>query len=239
MSIVVGIDASRSRSGGARSHLIGVLWEGDPSEHGVREVHVWSYRALLDSLPNARWLVKHNPPELERSLFQHVRPARDGVQREESKTVIGEKCHIMAYAHIAHNCIVGNGVIIANCGTLAGHVEMGDHAILGGLSAVHQFVRIGTLVIIGGCSKVTQDIPPFMMADGHPAEVRAINKVGLERKGASNEVQRQLRTAYKILFREGLTIPNALARIQSQAPPLPEIEHLIQFVRASERGICK
>jgi UDP-N-acetylglucosamine acyltransferase len=95
------------------------------------------------------------------------------------------------------------------------------------------------MAIIGGCSKVVQDVPPFMLADGNPAETRTVNKVGLERNGVSEEAQSGLRAAYKILFREGLTIPNALARIESDLPKLPEILHLVQFVRSSERGISK
>jgi UDP-N-acetylglucosamine acyltransferase len=114
-----------------------------------------------------------------------------------------------------------------------------DRAVIGGLAAVHQFCRIGAMTIIGGCSKVVQDVPPYMLADGNPAKTRTINKVGLERNGVSEEAQAALKHAYKILFREGLTIPNALARIESALPPLPELRRLADFVRASERGISK
>jgi len=104
---------------------------------------------------------------------------------------------------------------------------------------VHQFCRIGRMAIVGGCSKVVQDVPPFMLADGNPAETRTINKVGLDRNGVAEEVQGALKLAYKILFREGLTISNALAKIESELPPSPELQHLVQFVRQSERGISK
>ena len=120
---------------------------------------------------------------------------------------------------------------MSNVATLAGHVTVEDHAVIGGLAAVHQFCRIGKMAMIGGCSKVVQDVPPFMMADGNPAETRTINKIGMERNGVSEEAQNALRQAYKILFREGLTIPNALAKIESELPPLPEVKHLVQFVR--------
>jgi len=122
---------------------------------------------------------------------------------------------------------------------LAGHVIVEDCALVGGLSAVHQFCRIGKMAMIGGCSKVVQDVPPFMIADGNPTETRTINKIGLERNGVSEAAQTALRQAYKILFREGLTIPNALAKIEGELPALPEVKHLVQFVRASERGISK
>jgi UDP-N-acetylglucosamine acyltransferase len=154
-------------------------------------------------------------------------------------TRVGSHNHILAYCHIAHNCTLGDHIIMSNVATLAGHVTVEDHAVVGGLAAVHQFCRIGKLAMIGGCSKVVQDVPPFMIADGNPAETRTINKVGMERNGIPEEAQNALRQAYKILFREGLTIPNALAKIEKELPSLPEIKHLVQFIRASERGISK
>jgi UDP-N-acetylglucosamine acyltransferase len=154
-------------------------------------------------------------------------------------TVVGSNNHILAYCHLAHNVRLGDHIIMSNVATLAGHVVVEDHAVVGGLAAVHQFCRIGKLSIIGGCSKVVQDVPPFMLVDGNPAETRTINKIGLERNGVSEEAQAALRQAYKILFREGLTISNALARIEKEVPPLPEISHLANFARTSERGITK
>jgi UDP-N-acetylglucosamine acyltransferase len=153
-------------------------------------------------------------------------------------TRVGSRNTILAYCHIAHNCTLGDKIIMSNVATLAGHVTVEDHAVIGGLAAVHQFCRIGKFAMIGGCSKVVQDVPPFMIADGNPAETRTVNKVGMERNGVSEAAQTALKSAYKILFREGLTIPNALAKIEGESS-LPEILHLIQFVRASERGISK
>jgi UDP-N-acetylglucosamine acyltransferase len=154
-------------------------------------------------------------------------------------TVVGSKNHILAYCHLAHNVVLGSNIIMSNVATLAGHVTVEDHAVIGGLAAIHQFCRIGRMSIIGGCSKVVQDVPPFMLADGNPAETRTVNKVGLERNKVSEESQTALRQAFKILIREGLTISNALARIEAEVPKLPEILHLIQFVRTSSRGISK
>ncbi len=154
-------------------------------------------------------------------------------------TTVGSHNHILAYCHIAHNVTLGNHIIMSNVATLAGHVTVEDSAIIGGLAAIHQFCRIGKLSMIGGCSKVVQDIPPFMIGDGNPAETRTINKVGLERNGVSEEAQTALRQAYKILFREGLTMSNAVELVEKKIPPLPEILHLIKFVRTSERGISK
>ena len=153
-------------------------------------------------------------------------------------TRIGSHNNVLAYSHIAHDCTLGSHIIMSNCATLAGHVTVEDHAVIS-ISAVHQFCRIGKLSMIGGCSKVVQDVPPFMLADGNPAKTRTINKVGLERNGVAEEAQVALKHSYRILFREGLTIPNALARIEAELPPLPEVRHLMEFIRASERGISK
>ncbi len=154
-------------------------------------------------------------------------------------TIIGSHNHFLAYTHIAHDCIVGSHIVMSNVGTLAGHVIVEDHAIIGGLAAVHQFCRIGRMSIIGGCAKVVQDVPPFMLADGNPAETKALNKVGLERNCVSEEAQAALKKAFKILFREGLTVTNALVKIEAELQLLPELQHLITFVKASERGISK
>jgi UDP-N-acetylglucosamine acyltransferase len=153
-------------------------------------------------------------------------------------TIIGSHNNILASSHIAHNVQLGSHIIISMA-ALAGHVLVEDYAIIGGLSAVHQFCRLGTMSIIGGCSKVVRDVPPFMLVDGNPAETRTINKVGLDRNGVSEAAQAALRQAHKILFREGLTIPNALARVESEVPSLPEVQHLLNFMRSSERGVTK
>ncbi|MGN6553144.1 MAG: acyl-ACP--UDP-N-acetylglucosamine O-acyltransferase [Verrucomicrobiota bacterium] len=154
-------------------------------------------------------------------------------------TRVGSNNHILAYCHLAHNVTLGNHIIMSNVATLAGHVTVEDRAVIGGLAAVHQFCRIGKFSMIGGCSKVVQDVPPFMMADGNPAETRTINKIGMERHGISQESIAALRQAYKLLFRERLTISNAVSRIEQELPMLPEIQHLLAFVRSSERGISK
>lgn len=152
-------------------------------------------------------------------------------------TRIGSHNHLLAYTHIGHNSIIGNHVIMSNA-VLAGHVIVEDYARIS-VCAIHQFCRIGKMAMIGGCSKVVQDVPPYMLADGNPAETRTINKVAMERSGMADETQKALRAAYKILFRNGLTVSNALAEIEKKLPPLPEILHVVQFIRASERGIGK
>lgn len=153
-------------------------------------------------------------------------------------TILGSDNNILAGSHIAHNVIMGNRVIISMA-AVAGHVIIEDAALVGGLAAVHQFCRIGTMSITGGATKVTQDVAPYMLVDGIPAETKAVNKVGLERNGVSEEAQAALRQAHRILFREKLTVANALARIEQELPKLPEIEHLVNFFRTSERGVTR
>ena len=159
--------------------------------------------------------------------------------KDGDATVIGSRNTILAYCHIAHDCLLGDSIIMSNVGTLAGHVTVEDRAIVGGLAAVHQFCRIGTMSIIGGCSKVVQDVPPYMLADGNPATTRTINKEGLRRNGVDEDTQTALKQAFKFLVREKLTISNALERIGSELPSSPEIKHLVEFVRSSQRGIGK
>jgi UDP-N-acetylglucosamine acyltransferase len=132
---------------------------------------------------------------------------------------------------------VGNDCIIANCGTLAGHVTIEDKAVVGGLVAIHQFVRLGTLSIVGGCSKVVQDIPPFSTCDGHPTKVYGVNLIGLKRANISEDSVNGLKRAFKILFRLGLTTSHAIERVQKEIPLSPEINRLIKFIQTSERGI--
>lgn len=156
---------------------------------------------------------------------------------EGSKTSVGSNNLIMAYSHIAHDCIVGNECVIANGGTLAGHVTIEDKAVVGGLVAVHQFVRVGRLSIIGGCSKVVQDIPPYSTCDGHPARVYGLNLVGLKRSKLSQETIRQLDRAFRILFSSGFSPKHALEKMGQEKDPCPEVLCLVDFVRNSQRGI--
>jgi UDP-N-acetylglucosamine acyltransferase len=154
-------------------------------------------------------------------------------------TTIGNNNLFMAYSHIAHDCKVGDGCIVANNGTLAGFVTLEDKTVIGGLVAIHQFVKIGTLSIIGGCSKVVQDIPPYSTCDGHPAKVYGLNLIGLRRAGVSKQVILNLKKAFKLLFFSKLSIKHAVVEIKSSISRCREIDHLIEFVNSSKRGICR
>ena len=154
-------------------------------------------------------------------------------------TVIGSHNNLLAYTHVAHDCQLGDHIIMSNVGTLAGHVIVEDCAIVGGLAAVHQFCRIGTMSIIGGCSKVVQDVPPYMMLDGNPAATRTLNKEGLKRNGVDEDTQKSMRQAYRILFRSEQTFTNAVKQVRADLATSPELEHLLAFIESSERGIAK
>ncbi len=159
--------------------------------------------------------------------------------KEGTSTEIGDGNLLMAYSHVAHDCIVKNNAILANQATLAGHVVIEDRAIIGGLSAVHQFVRVGELSLVGGCSKVVQDVPPFMMVDGHPVRAYGINSVGCDRAGVSREEKELLKKAFKIIFKSKLSTKNAILKIESELQPTPAVKKILDFLLASERGICR
>jgi len=156
-----------------------------------------------------------------------------------TKTIVGSGGNFLAYSHIAHDCVVGNHVIFSNNGTLAGHVQVGDHAVIGGLTAIHQFCRVGRHAITGGCSKIVQDVPPFFIADGNPAEVRGVNQVGLERAGFCAEAIRSLKEAYRILYRGKLNVKQSVETIRKELPDSPELKELCTFIETSERGIIR
>lgn len=174
----------------------------------------------------------------DENIFREYVTVNPGTD-EGTETRIGDHNLFMAYAHIAHDCIVHNHVTIANVGTLAGHVEVEDRAIIGGLSAAHQFVRIGAYSITGGCSKLTQDIPPFMMVDGHPATACSVNSVGLQRADFSAEDKSLIKKAYKILFRQKLPLKKAIIELEENLEKTERIQQLLTFLKKTERGICK
>jgi UDP-N-acetylglucosamine acyltransferase len=153
-------------------------------------------------------------------------------------TSIGNHNLLMAYTHVAHDCLVGNGVIMSNAATLAGHIVVEDYAILGGLAAIHQFCRIGRHAFIGGCSAVPRDVPPYVMAVGNRAKLVGINLVGLKRHGFTDSRIQPLKKAYETLFLSGINLKEAVAQVRQEFPDLTEIQHLLQFIETSERGLC-
>src|SRR6202162_774684 len=159
--------------------------------------------------------------------------------KSDGLTRICSRGNFLAYSHIAHDCIVEDEVIFSNNGTLAGHVLVQAHAIIGGLTAIHPYCRIGKYAITGGCSKIVQDVPPFMIADGNPAEVRGVNVVGLERRGVPAETIRVLKESYRILYRAKLNTKQAVEELEKSFGDVAEARELVEFIEKSERGIIR
>jgi UDP-N-acetylglucosamine acyltransferase len=162
-----------------------------------------------------------------------------GTVTGRSETTVGSRNLFMVYCHVAHDCEIGDDCILANSATLAGHIRIEDGGIIGGLVGVHQFCRIGTMAIVGGCSKVVQDIPPYMMADGHPARVRGVNLEGLRRRNFPPGEVAEIKAAYKTLFHSSLNVSQALARLKGEYPSSERVAALVGFIESSSRGIAR
>ncbi len=159
-----------------------------------------------------------------------------GTSKGGGKTVIGDDNLLMAYCHVAHDCNLGNHVVMANAATLGGHVILEDRVIVSGLTGLHHYVRVGCMSLLGGCSKVLIDIPPYCIADGRPAKVRGLNSIGLRRNNIPVERRNHLKSAYKLLYRSGLNYSVALVRIEDELPETPEVRHLVEFVKTITHG---
>ena len=153
------------------------------------------------------------------------------------KTTVGSGSFLMSYVHLAHDCQIGNGVIIGNATQLAGHVSIDDRAIVSGLVAVHQFARIGRHSFVGGCSRVAKDVPPYLKAVGNPVKLYGLNSVGLQRSGFDEAIVRELKRAYRLVFRSELNVSQALTRARAELQQLPEVMAFLTFIEESERGI--
>jgi UDP-N-acetylglucosamine acyltransferase len=175
----------------------------------------------------------------EGNVFREFSTVHRGTGAGE-KTLIGNGNLFLAYSHVAHNCVVGHHTIFSNNATLAGHVVVGDYAIISGLSAVHQFCRIGVYAMIGGCAKIVQDVPPYLIADGNPAQLRGVNHVGLERRGFAEADIKALRRAYRILADKALNFSQAVDKIgASEDAANIYVKHLTEFLTTTQRGVIR
>ncbi len=152
-------------------------------------------------------------------------------------TTVGRNCFLMSYVHLAHDCQLGDGVMISNGTQLAGHVVVEDRATISGLCAAHQFVRIGAHAFVGGCSRVAQDVPPYVKAVGNPVKLFGLNSVGLQRSGFSDAVVKELKRAYRLMFRSEHNVSQGLVRARAECEPLSEVTRFLDFVEQSERGV--
>ena len=153
------------------------------------------------------------------------------------RTTVGKNCFLMSYVHLAHDCHLGDGVIISNGTQLAGHITIEDRAILSGLVAVHQFVKIGKHSFVGGCSRVAKDVPPFLKAVGNPVKLYGLNSVGLQRSGFDENVIRELKRAYRLFFRSELNVSQAMEKAATELTHHPEVDHFLRFLEESGRGV--
>ena len=154
-------------------------------------------------------------------------------------TFIGDNNLLMAYCHVAHNCKLGNNIVMANAANMAGHIHVEDYAIIGGLSGAHQFTRIGCHSMISGTSAVNQDVPPYVIVAGNHAKLYGLNIIGLKRRGFSDKTVENLKKAYRIVFRSSLLLSEAAKKIREEIKDSPEVDHFIEFIEKSERGVCR
>jgi len=175
----------------------------------------------------------------DRNVFREFCTINRGTALDRGETTIGSGNLFMAYTHVAHDCVLGDNIVMANCATLGGHVHLGDWAFMGGLSAAHQFSRIGAHAFIANNTAVTRDVPPYVMAVGQPAEPHSVNSVGLARRGFTEGQIRHIKQAYRLLYRKGLKLDEALEQIEALAQGKPELAGFVDFLKTGSRSIVR
>jgi UDP-N-acetylglucosamine acyltransferase len=201
---------------------------------------IFQFASLGDAPQDKKY--KGEPTRLEigsDNVFREFTTVNRGTTHDQGVTRIGNENLLMAYTHVAHDCQLGDKIVMANCATLGGHVEIGDWVIMGGLSAVHQFAKIGAHCFIANNTAVTRDVPPYIMAVGQPAEPHSVNSEGLKRRGFSAAQIRNIRNAYRILYRSGLKLDAALTLLAGRAAEQPELVPFVEFIRRSTRSIVR
>lgn len=201
---------------------------------------IFQFASLGDEPQDKKY--KGEPTRLEigdRNVIRESATVNRGTAQGEGVTRIGDDNLLMAYSHVAHDCRLGNQIVLSNVATLGGHVEIGDFAIMGGLSAVHQFTKVGAYCFIANNAAVTRDVPPYVMAVGQPAEPHSVNAVGLKRRGFTEEQILNVRRAYRLLYRSGLKLKAALEQLDAAAATQAEIRPFVEFIRRSSRSIVR
>jgi UDP-N-acetylglucosamine acyltransferase len=204
------------------------------------ENHFFQFASIGDAPQDKKY--KGEPTRLEigdRNIFRESCTVNRGTAHDKGVTRIGDDGLFMAYSHVAHDCTIGNKVVFANCAALGGHVEIGDWVILGGLTAVHQFVKIGAHAFLAGGAIVQRDVPPYVMVAGNPAVPHSVNSEGLKRRGFDEEMIRNIRRAYRTLYRSDLRLPDALEKLEPVAAARPEIRAFVDFIGSSQRSLVR
>jgi UDP-N-acetylglucosamine acyltransferase len=185
---------------------------------------------------------KGEPTRLEigdRNVFREFCTINRGTTHDKGVTRIGDDNLFMSYTHVAHDCVVGNNVVMSNCATLGGHVELGDWVIMGGFSGVHQFCKVGAHAFLANNAAVTQDVPPYILVTGQPAAPHSVNTKGLERRGFTPEQIRNIRNAFRVLYRSDLKLAEAVQQLEALAATQPEIQAFVDFIRSSTRSLVR
>ena len=212
----------------------------DPYTTIGQDCHIFQYAAIGAIPQSLKFKGEKTYVKISRgAIIREFVTIHRGTEFGGGITEIGEECFLMAYTHIAHDCLIGRKVVMSNNATLAGHITIGDYATVGGLSAIHQFANVGEFAFIGGKTGVPKDIPPFVIASGERARLHGLNTVGLKRHGFSKKTLNELKKAYRIIFRIGLTLNEAIERVNAEVEQIPEVVKFIDFIKSSERGITR
>ncbi len=201
---------------------------------------IFQFASLGDAPQDKKYAGEATRLEIgDRNVIRESVTINRGTVHGDGVTRVGHDNLLMAYVHVAHDCRLGNQIVLSNVATLGGHVEIGDFAIMGGLSAVHQFTKVGMYCFIANNAAVTRDVPPYVMAVGQPAQPHSVNAVGLRRRGFTEEQIRNVRRAYRVLYRSGLKLKSALEELDSAAVDQPEIRPFVEFIKRSSRSIVR
>jgi UDP-N-acetylglucosamine acyltransferase len=202
--------------------------------------HVYQFASLGDAPQDKKYAGEPTRLEIgDRNVFRESCTMNRGTSHDKGVTRIGDDNLFMAYSHVAHDCVVGSNTVFANCASLAGHVEIGDWVILGGLSAVHQHCKIGAHAFLAGGAIVTRDVPPYVMVAGNPSSPHMVNSEGLKRRGFTEEQVRSVREAYRLVYRSDLKLSEALERLEPSAGEQPALRLFVDFIRSSTRSIIR
>jgi UDP-N-acetylglucosamine acyltransferase len=202
--------------------------------------HIYQFASIGDAPQDKKYAGEPTRLEIgDRNVFRESCTMNRGTIHDRGVTRIGDDNLFMAYSHVAHDCVVGSNTVFANCASLAGHVEIGDWVILGGLSAVHQHCKIGAHAFLAGGAIVTRDVPPYVMVAGNPSAPHMVNSEGLKRRGFSEEQVRSVREAYRLVYRSDLKLSEALERLEPSAREQPALRLFVDFIRSSTRSIIR
>jgi UDP-N-acetylglucosamine acyltransferase len=201
---------------------------------------IFQFASIGDAPQDKKYMGEPTRLEIgDRNVFRESCTINRGTTKDKGVTSIGSDNLFMAYSHVAHDCVLGSNIVFANCATLGGHVEIGDWVIVGGMAGIHQFCKVGAHAFIAGGAVVTRDVPPYVMVAGNPSEPNSVNSEGLKRRGFTPEQVRNVRNAFKVLYRSDLLLVDAVAKLSEAGRTQPEVQTLVEFIGRSERSLVR